>query len=696
MTTTDCPICLCPITSEPWGVVSPCGHPYHRECWDQVAANHAASGTGGGRGRNKHAPCSICKGGAKLFVPVFLDLDNDAVGTGGGRDGGACVECKEDDGIINLDGDEKQRDALEKLVDEWDDLWRELETLCGKCRGERVDGNESDGNSVVDMTDRSDQVVADICATIDLTQTSPRQLTQQVQTQSSTQHEQSLEMQMQQFEEKRGRIPKIMQQLKRLHSQILQSQQFASQSPSTSNKRMQRLKTKVTTLQSTNSELASQNKTLQSTNEKLSARLDDMKDKISERTVEAERAKRRYETLSSDFESIESSYQRYMSQSKEEKTMLQQRITKLMAEFKKLSDEAGLEEMRGMEEIRRKYTRMSQDVHDVKAKNAQLEKECLRKERKWMVRVGEEKERCEGLKIQLKRLKARANRAESIMGHTENNDRSMGRNMTAEDRAGEGGGFESSSASDRNAKVPVDRESAVALSRTALTTANIFPGAQQRSNAQDAFRVKSAAAAPHVKSASTEINDNIGKRSLNKAMDALDRASAAARKMHRNAHQRSNMHADMPSTTEIFGNIQKKSSNKAMDALDRASARKFSAKPKRPHPRQIQQWQPPQPHTSHGVEEDTMASDDGTDGVQLMMRTGPSSKKRRHGSSSGITSSNKDGLISGRKSDGGYDGKEASATACLESPSYKPPRKLVSVSYSPRQKRNITSFFKPV
>eukprot|EP00571_Detonula_confervacea_P001938 CAMPEP_0172321368 /NCGR_PEP_ID=MMETSP1058-20130122/43200_1 /TAXON_ID=83371 /ORGANISM="Detonula confervacea, Strain CCMP 353" /LENGTH=76 /DNA_ID=CAMNT_0013036861 /DNA_START=82 /DNA_END=309 /DNA_ORIENTATION=- len=72
--TTDCPICLDPIPSEPWGVVSPCGHPYHRECWDQVvAANHAA-GTGGAR--RKNASCAICKGATRGFVPVFLDLGN--------------------------------------------------------------------------------------------------------------------------------------------------------------------------------------------------------------------------------------------------------------------------------------------------------------------------------------------------------------------------------------------------------------------------------------------------------------------------------------------------------------------------------------------------------------------------------------------------------------------------------------------
>jgi len=69
-TTSDCPICLCPIPSEPWGVCTPCGHPYHRECWDQVVANHS-----GRRNKIKGAPCAVCKGCSQGFVPVFLTLD---------------------------------------------------------------------------------------------------------------------------------------------------------------------------------------------------------------------------------------------------------------------------------------------------------------------------------------------------------------------------------------------------------------------------------------------------------------------------------------------------------------------------------------------------------------------------------------------------------------------------------------------
>eukprot|EP00574_Skeletonema_japonicum_P008126 CAMPEP_0201733020 /NCGR_PEP_ID=MMETSP0593-20130828/30427_1 /ASSEMBLY_ACC=CAM_ASM_000672 /TAXON_ID=267983 /ORGANISM="Skeletonema japonicum, Strain CCMP2506" /LENGTH=72 /DNA_ID=CAMNT_0048226097 /DNA_START=28 /DNA_END=246 /DNA_ORIENTATION=+ len=47
--TQDCPICLEKI-SNPWGVCSPCGHPLHRNCWDQLVD----SGRGGRR-------CPVCK-----------------------------------------------------------------------------------------------------------------------------------------------------------------------------------------------------------------------------------------------------------------------------------------------------------------------------------------------------------------------------------------------------------------------------------------------------------------------------------------------------------------------------------------------------------------------------------------------------------------------------------------------------------
>lgn len=64
----DCPICIEPI-SKPWGVVTPCGHPFHQSCWDQVVAKHWES--------DDDAPqlsCPVCRKVSTGFQPVFLDL----------------------------------------------------------------------------------------------------------------------------------------------------------------------------------------------------------------------------------------------------------------------------------------------------------------------------------------------------------------------------------------------------------------------------------------------------------------------------------------------------------------------------------------------------------------------------------------------------------------------------------------------
>ena len=168
-TTTDCPICLCSITSKPWGVVNPCGHPYHSECWAEVFTNHAAAG-GGGR-NTTCALCTICKGKTGGFVPVFVDLNNNhdgdyggggGGGGGGGREGASWVTRNGGEG----DEDEGDEDSLKKLMDEWEKLWKELEKLSGNEYADE-DVGDVDGN----LTARSDRRdVASICVPIDLTQ----------------------------------------------------------------------------------------------------------------------------------------------------------------------------------------------------------------------------------------------------------------------------------------------------------------------------------------------------------------------------------------------------------------------------------------------------------------------------------------------------------------------------------------------
>ena len=69
---TNCAICLDPI-SKHWGVVTPCGHAFHKKCWEEVLAN------------DQNATCSICNGEVQRFQRVYgVDL-----APGRGDDGGS-------------------------------------------------------------------------------------------------------------------------------------------------------------------------------------------------------------------------------------------------------------------------------------------------------------------------------------------------------------------------------------------------------------------------------------------------------------------------------------------------------------------------------------------------------------------------------------------------------------------------------
>ena len=65
----DCPICMEPI-SKPWGVVTPCGHPFHQSCWYQVVAKHSESD----EDDDAQLSCAVCRKVATGFQLVYLDL----------------------------------------------------------------------------------------------------------------------------------------------------------------------------------------------------------------------------------------------------------------------------------------------------------------------------------------------------------------------------------------------------------------------------------------------------------------------------------------------------------------------------------------------------------------------------------------------------------------------------------------------
>lgn len=62
----ECPICMEHI-SHPWGVATPCGHPFHQSCWDEVVARHWNESDD-----EAQPSCVICRKVSTGFQRVFF------------------------------------------------------------------------------------------------------------------------------------------------------------------------------------------------------------------------------------------------------------------------------------------------------------------------------------------------------------------------------------------------------------------------------------------------------------------------------------------------------------------------------------------------------------------------------------------------------------------------------------------------
>mmetsp|Transcript_38138 Transcript_38138/g.81364 ORF Transcript_38138/g.81364 Transcript_38138/m.81364 type:complete len:675 (+) Transcript_38138:228-2252(+) len=663
---TDCPICLCPVPSQPWGVCTPCGHPYHRECWDQVvAANHAASGGNGGnnRRRRKNPSCAICNGATRGFVPVFLDL-----GGGDGEAAEACAVAKGgcgDDGVIDLDEDE-----YEELVREWDCLWRELKTMCvyEENDGDTENGGPASGaDGVVDMT-RSDQYVAEICGAIDLTQHSPSPRRPTQPQRRGTQNDVS---EVELFEQRRGRIQKILRRLKCLHGEILSSSQRrsalllrASSSPSSNRRQIQGLRSKISDLQSANADLSSRNESLRAANDDLASKLEELQQTLVDRTIECERSESRRSALKSQFRSMEDSYKRHIAKSNVAEASLRERINKLQDEFKRLDNQAGLENAREMDEVRRSYGRMSQEVHDVRARNARLEEEAGKKEREWEARLGRERERRTALEERVEGLLSRE-------GCGKGGGRgafAVGGGLGEE----EGGMEEESRSFERN-------------DESKASSANIGAAAAYRKTVS--FTKSSSGNVGMTTSDSSALSTKarMYEASWNAKPSAKRRAAAAPTRLQ-----------TAGSSTETgTGLVLKQRSSKAMEALDRASSRKLATQFKR-------KQQPLQSNDNacSSAEGENATDNALSDCAQLMMRTASrsSNKRRYHGSSSSSSGSNKsaqNNVENPGKKKGKEKCEQIRKAKTFESVSSKP-RKINGVAAEVRPKGSISTFFKPI
>lgn len=414
--TNDCPICLCPL-SNPWGVCTPCGHAYCRGCWDQLTASHVSSGQ---RRRGSQPSCAVCKTGCKEFVTVFVDLNvASSRGTDGASGGGGAIEDSTAAAGAQQQHDlsqaEEYDDKLDQLTDEWDKLWKELEALHPEIvssddskRDEENTEEEDDSSSDWDHGQRE---VAAICANfIDLTQTksddnhddddddSPSQLPI-----SSRQTSRDKQMKKKALQQREEATHTILRRLKQLHCEIMQLQlemkNRSSSSPSSCSnitaQQTQKLRSKVIKLQSKNADLTSQLQSLQSEFDNLEDKMESCRTKLTERTIETEAHKRNADEISSEFKLMEQSYQKHVSKSNMEQTALKSDIRRLQDQITKLSSQSGLQDLQEMEEIRRKYSKMSQDVHSLRSENTRLTKRLEDERAVWRRELGREKANCQ-------------------------------------------------------------------------------------------------------------------------------------------------------------------------------------------------------------------------------------------------------------------------------------------------------------
>ena len=108
--------------------------------------------------------------------------------------------------------------------------------------------------------------------------------------------------------------------------------------------------------------------------------------------------------LQTQFTSMEDSYKKYSTKTKLEKEALQSKIQKLQREYSKLSTQIGIENAQEMDEIRVKYGKMTQELHDAKARNGKITNICERKEREWEVKLSREQKEVVKLKKRLDEL----------------------------------------------------------------------------------------------------------------------------------------------------------------------------------------------------------------------------------------------------------------------------------------------------
>jgi DNA repair exonuclease SbcCD ATPase subunit len=107
---TCCPICLDILSAKPIGAVSPCGHVFHRECFDGWTASVSSRPSSSSKVKVK---CPTCNQLSKHFLNIFLDFDKLHMGA---DDGDSDHDSDNDSKCIqNKSGQENTSQHREKI-----------------------------------------------------------------------------------------------------------------------------------------------------------------------------------------------------------------------------------------------------------------------------------------------------------------------------------------------------------------------------------------------------------------------------------------------------------------------------------------------------------------------------------------------------------------------------------------------------
>ena len=587
-------------------MVNPCGHPYHRDCWKEVvAANSSRRGGGSGGGGNTNAKCAICKGATRGFVPVYVDLANNDDGSNDDA-GGKSRQDADDDGDEDDDDDEA---ALEELQADWYRAYARLEHRLCEHADDDLDGHNEDIEAH-DLLDRLHYIQTTI--------------------------------------------------YKRLTGSC-SSTSRASSSSSSSNlmiqRQLERMKSKAKKLQSINAELQTSNERLQSANATLHRSSIDA-------AVEKERTVVKHEKLQSQFNALVQSYEQYETKTELEKQVLQSKVSQLQTEYAKLVTKSNISELHEMESIRVKYTKMSQEVHDLKAKNRMLESDISRSNSDWEVKYEKEMSRYNTLANEMKHL---SSQYYQLVGDNDDGDictsslrNTQSRGSTANKTVTSDSSRSSSSATNKHNMLRNDNNGGtkvIVSQRQDVIDAQIRRDSIGQPNPFNLLTKKNVStAAPTTTSGREKTNNglmgNFNNNRGRKAMEALDKSTV--RKKQQQVHGLKQPHTLLPSDNRHSATTQ--SNRLSHDGIRYNEERKDS--------------------------NDT--DDNSNDGLQLMIKPRLSKSKRKHGS---ISSSNSVNNINSTR-------EEPPATAPAATSSS---RSVVatSASYSPGKKKgNITTYFR--